>query len=67
MFKPKSKTRYSTENSDLAVEVLKVRRISEEKDYVKFIGILCNKKNGIIYESKNYKVKLSSIQHWKKI
>lgn len=65
--KPKNKTRYSTENSDLAVEVLKVRRISEEKDYVKFIGILYNKKNGIIYESKNYKVKLSNIQHWKKI
>jgi len=67
IFKPKRKTHYTTNNSDLAIEVVKIRRINEEKDYVKFVGILYNKKNGTVYEGKNYKVKLSMIQHWIRI
>lgn len=54
---------YTTDNSDLKVTVHSVRY--QCKIYVTFRATLSNKKNGIEYEHKNYKVFKRNIGHWR--
>ena len=56
---------YTSENTDLAILVIKVRYRGEE--YIKFKGKLFNKYNGIEYEHRNYKVYYNNITHWKRL
>ena len=56
-------TTYVTDNCDLAVDVIKVSYYNDT--YIKFKGLLYNKKNGIPYETKNYKVYYDMISHWR--
>ena len=46
---------YTCDTSDLAIKVLNHVYYSG-KGYVKFKGLLYNKRNGIVYETKNYKL-----------
>ena len=56
---------YTTDNSDLAVEVIKVSYQTSE--YARIKINLYNKYNGIVYETRsNYKVIKKRIAHWKK-
>ena len=57
---------YTTDNSDLLIEVKKVRYQTDE--YAKISCTLSNKINGIVYVSyKNHKVFKKNIAHWKKV
>lgn len=60
----KSGIDYITDNSDLLFRVHKVQYINDECYKVK--GSIFNKRNGIHYETKNYKLLKSRIQHWRK-
>lgn len=53
---------YSQQNSGLKITILKIQHVSEK--YVKFKGILSNKTNGIVYETKNYKLTYEQMQNW---
>lgn len=53
---------YTSQNSHLVMKVLNVYHVGES--YVKIKGILSNKKNGIIYETKTYKLMKDQIRHW---
>lgn len=46
---------YTNDVSDLAIKILNHVYYSS-KGYVKFKGLLYNKRNGIVYETKNYKL-----------
>ena len=57
-------TTYTSDNSNIAVEILKIQYKS--KDYTKVKAKIFNKDNGIVYESRtSYKLIHSQIQHWK--
>jgi hypothetical protein len=56
---------YTNDRSDLKVFIVKVQY--KNSDYIKFKGILINKKNNIVYETKNYKVSNTAISSWYKI
>jgi len=60
-----TKGTYVSDNSDLKVEIIKVRYQNDE--YIKVKAALTNKHNGIFYEMKNYKIYRKDIQHWKKV
>lgn len=60
-----TKGTYTTDNSDLKVEVIKVSYQTPE--YARIKINLYNKYNGIVYETrKNYKVLKKNISHWRK-
>ena len=54
---------YEADNSDLAIDIFKIRYQSDK--YAKVKATLYNKKNGIIYETKNYKLMKDLIKHWR--
>ena len=56
---------YTNEGSDLAVKVINIRYRSTE--YIKIKGCLFCKRTGYVYETKNYKLMLKNITHWKRI
>jgi hypothetical protein len=58
----KNKRSYKTLNGVLIMTVIKIHH--ENEDVVKFKGILSNKINGIIYETKNYELPKERIKHW---
>lgn len=60
-----TKGRYYTDNSDLFVEILKIYYSNDE--YFKAKIVLSNKKNGIVYETKCYKIFYENITHWKRL
>lgn len=60
-----SKGYYTSDNSYLIVEVIKVRYQTEEK--VKFKGRIYNKVWGYCYEEKNYNLPKERILHWIKL
>ena len=57
----KGKT-YTSDITDLSLWVLNVHY--ETNDYYKVKGVLINKQNHIIYETKNYKLFKDKISNW---
>lgn len=57
-----SEKKYTNNISDLAMDVIKVRYVGD--DYIKFKGILFNKKNNIVYETNNYKIPRERLKDW---
>ena len=55
---------YITDNSDLLVRIYKVHYRGD--GYIKAVLSLFNKRNNIHYETKNYKIYLKNVTHWKK-
>ena len=53
---------YFTPNASLVMTILKIQYQNDQ--YVKFKGILSNKTNNIIYETKNYKINKDILKHW---
>ena len=60
-----NKGEYTAPNCSLKMTVIKIQYSNLE--YVKFKGILSNKMNGIIHETKNYKLYWEKISHWEKV
>lgn len=47
---------YTCDATDLAIKVIANLYYSNSKRQYRFKGMLYNKKNGIVYETKNYKI-----------
>jgi D-lyxose ketol-isomerase len=60
-----SKGFYTTNNSDLTIQVINIAYSNEE--YTKARIKLINTKNGIVYEEKYYKLYHEKISHWIKV
>jgi hypothetical protein len=56
---------YVIQNGSLRIIVLKVQY--QNAEYVKFKGSIFSKSGKVWYETKNYKLRLSAISHWKKV
>lgn len=55
-------TTYTNNKTDLKLYILKVPYYN--KEYVKVKGSLINKRNEILYETKNYKLYWENIKDW---
>lgn len=56
------KRAWTSDNTDLALYITKVSY--ENNEYLKVKGMLYNKRNNIVYETKNYKLYKKRIKHW---
>jgi hypothetical protein len=63
-FIPKKNVSYI---SDLLVDILAVRYVNMEKGYIKAKIALYHKTYGYFYETRNVRMRLQDIQHWKPI
>lgn len=57
-----NKHSYTVINSSVLMTIIKIQFQNDE--YIKFKGILSNKNNEIVYETKNYKLNKRDISHW---
>lgn len=65
MFFPKKGCKYVSDTSDLLVDVIQIGYVSYEKGYIKAKIGLYHKTYGYSYGTKNVKMMLANIQHWK--
>ena len=56
---------YTIDIVDLALTILDTQ--DESSEYYKIKGKLFNKKNGIVYETKEYKIDKGVLEYWKLI
>lgn len=65
LFKPRRGVKYVSDTSDLLVDVISIGYTNLAKGYVKAKIGLYHKTYGYFYGTKNVKLVLDSIQHWK--
>ena len=53
---------YIIPNGSLVISVLKIQYQNDE--YVKFKGLISGKTSGIVFETKNYKIKKDILNGW---
>ena len=64
-FIPKKSCKYVSNTSDLVVDVIRIGYVSHQKGYIKAKIGLYHKTYGYFYGTRNVKMMLANIQHWK--